>query len=89
MRRMARETMDIECNAMDEAIVGFNYYMKNMGKYLERAREDSGASGAAIVSTKVEVFRIASKNDGVRGQSKGCKSDQRSTVNRWEAESGR
>ena len=50
--------------------------VSNLGKELERDKDEVGTSGAAFASSEAEVFRIASKIEGVRERSKGgLKSD--------------
>ena len=52
-------------------IRGIGKDVSNLGKELERDQDEVGTSGAAFASSEAEVFRIASKIEGVRERSKG------------------
>ena len=50
---------------------GIGKDISNLGKELERDQDEVGTSGAAFAFSQAEVFRIASKIEGVRERSKG------------------
>ena len=78
-----------ESNARAEASGGIQEDMADLGKELERARDEAGMDGAALASPKSKAHTLASDIDSVRERYDGGKAKHRATVDRSEAASRR
>ena len=60
----------------------------DLGKELERARDEAGMDGAALTSAKAKAHTFASDIDGVRERSEGAEANQKDAVNRAKSAEG-
>ena len=61
--------------------------MADLGKEMERARDEAGMDGDSLESAEAREHRLISETYMAREQYKGGDSNQRAAVNRAEAES--
>ena len=83
---MVREARERECNARAEAVGGINEDMDDLGKNMERNRDEAGTEGAALAPSEDNAHSIAYE---VRERSEGGEDDQRASVNRAKDAVGR
>ena len=63
--------------------------MADLGKELDRDRDEAGMDGDTLVSDEYKTHKIASDINGVRERSEGGNTNQRDAVDRAKATAGR
>ena len=71
-----------EHNTISKEILGINDETNDLGKDLERDREEAGMHGASLNYSKAGVRRLAYNINRMRERSKGVNDTQRATTNR-------
>ena len=84
-----RESRERDRNANAKAFRGIQEDMAELGKELERARDEAGMDGASLASAKAKAHIFPSEINGVRERSEGGEANQRAAVDRAKAASGR
>ena len=86
---MVREPREIKRKPRAKAVGGIKKDMDNLGKDLERTKDEARTDKATLASAKAKANMLVSEIEGVRERSEGGYANYRAAVDRDKAAAGR